>query len=160
MQALTGLSGLSGLVRGFSPEQLSGLKLWLKADAITGPNDGDPVTTWPDSSGNGNDATQATAAKKPTYKAGIQNGRPVIRFDGVDDILATPSVTMATAFTLFAVASRPWNTAKYAPLLGCGYDSAAGKGLFHAGGTTSDWVSKDIVLFGDGFSSGRAPRAI
>ncbi len=46
--------------------------------------DGAAVATWPDSSGNGYDATQATAAAKPTYKAGIRNGKPVVRFDGGD----------------------------------------------------------------------------
>jgi hypothetical protein len=49
--------------------------------------DGDPVATWSDLSGNGNHATQATASKKPTYKTSIVNGRPVVRFDGVDDWL-------------------------------------------------------------------------
>ena len=31
----------------------SGLTLWLKADAITGLNNGDKVASWPDSSGSG-----------------------------------------------------------------------------------------------------------
>lgn len=75
----------------FSPADISGLKLWLKADAITGLNDGDPVTTWNDSSGQGNNATQATAAKKPTYQTNELNGKPIVRFDGTDDFLATAS---------------------------------------------------------------------
>ncbi len=56
------------------------LQLWLKADAITGLNDGDRVTTWIDSSGNSRDATQSVAADKPTYKINIINGKPVVRF--------------------------------------------------------------------------------
>ncbi len=56
------------------------LQLWLKADAITGLNDGDRVTTWIDSSGNSRDATQSVAADKPTYKTNILNGKPVVRF--------------------------------------------------------------------------------
>jgi len=63
------------------------LKVWLKADAITGLNDGDAVGTWSDQSGNGYDATQPTSAKRPIYKTGILNGKPVVRFDGVDDQL-------------------------------------------------------------------------
>lgn len=67
----------------------SGLKLHLKADAITGVADGGAVATWPDSSGNAFDATEAT--NQPTYKTGIVNGRPIVRFDGTDDrlIIAT-----------------------------------------------------------------------
>ena len=69
----------------FTPKSIPGLKLWLKADAITGLVDNDPVGTWPDVSGNGNDAIQLTAAQKPLYKIAILNGYPVVRFDGVDD---------------------------------------------------------------------------
>ena len=56
--------------------RLAGLVLWLSASAIGGLADGDPVVTWPDSSGQGNDVTQATASKRPLYKTAIQNGRP------------------------------------------------------------------------------------
>lgn len=73
----------------FKPTQIPGCQLWLPADRITGLNNGDPVTTWKDESGNGRNATQDTAAKKPTYKRGIINGLPVVRFDGVDDVLVT-----------------------------------------------------------------------
>jgi len=73
-------------VAAFSPDDVSGLSLWLKADALS-LNDGDPVTTWTDSSTNSNDATQATAAKKPTFKTNIVNSQPVVRFDGTDDEL-------------------------------------------------------------------------
>jgi len=75
----------------FSPSDVAGLQLWLAADQITGLSDGDPVTAWPDQSGNGNDAAQATGAKKPTFKTAIQNGEPVVRFDGIDDTLVIPS---------------------------------------------------------------------
>lgn len=80
----------------------NGLVLWLAADKQTGLNDGDPVGTWTDFSGQGNHATQATAAKKPLYKTNILNGRPVMRFDGVDDELAPATIT-AARFTIFCV---------------------------------------------------------
>lgn len=101
MRAITGLSGLSGLVgAAFAPDQVTGLTLWLKADAIAGLSDGDPVGTWSDSSGQGNHATQATAAKKPTYKTNIINGLPAVRFDGVDDYLqaSIPDLRNGLAF--------------------------------------------------------------
>lgn len=89
---------------GFSPADIPGLQLWLEADKITGLNDGDPVTTWEDSSVNNNDATQATAAKKPLYKVNIVNGKPAVRFDATDDILVSTFATLAQPLTLIAVA--------------------------------------------------------
>jgi hypothetical protein len=80
----------------FDPASISGLTLWLKADAIAGLSDGDPVGTWADASGNGNDAVQATESFKPTYKINLVNGLPVVRFDGVDDLLTTPALNLGT----------------------------------------------------------------
>jgi len=59
---------------------VAGLKLWLKADAITGLNAGDPVSTWPDSSGNGYAATQATPANQPQFHTNVLNGLPAVWF--------------------------------------------------------------------------------
>ena len=66
---------------------------WLRADAITGLNDGDPVSTWIPQV-YGNDAIQ-TGINRPLYKAGILNGKPVVRFDGTDDFY-TDFFTMGT----------------------------------------------------------------
>ena len=71
----------------FDPASLPGLALWLKADAITGLSDGDPVGSWADSSSAGNDTSQTDSAKKPLYKTNILNGLPVVRFDGSNDTL-------------------------------------------------------------------------
>lgn len=58
-------------------------------------NDG-YVTTWYDQSGNGNDATQATAATQPQIVSGgsviLENGKPVVSPDGVDDILNNSAI--------------------------------------------------------------------
>lgn len=52
------------------PDSISDLELWLKADAITGLDDGDEISMWVDSSGNGNDATGVVQTSlKPTWKA-------------------------------------------------------------------------------------------
>lgn len=58
----------------------SGLKLWLKADAITGANDGNFIGAWPDSSGNGNNVSHTNTNRWPTYRTNVQNGYPVVRF--------------------------------------------------------------------------------
>ena len=73
----------------FLPSQISGLKLWLKADSLS-LSDGDAVGTWADQSGNANDATQTTAVNKPSFKTNIVNSKPVIRFDGVNDYFSLP----------------------------------------------------------------------
>ncbi len=85
------------------PPQFVNLRVWLKADAIMGLVDDDPVATWIDSSGYGNDATQATSSKRPTYKTGIQNGLPAVRFDATDDGMVTPLVIAALPVTAIVV---------------------------------------------------------
>src|SRR5687768_11145672 len=96
------------------PSDIAGLKLWLKADAITGLADGDPVTTWADSSGEGNDFTQGTAGNKPIYKTSILFGLPVVRFDGTDDVLlgGDLSADFPSAATLF-VLFKPNSDTRY-----------------------------------------------
>jgi Big-like domain-containing protein/fibronectin type III domain protein len=66
------------------PNELSGLKLWLKADAGVTNDASDRVSGWADQSGNNNHGSQTTAANKPLYVANVLNGKPVIRFDGTN----------------------------------------------------------------------------
>jgi hypothetical protein len=66
-----------------------GAELWQDT-ARTSPAlaDGDPVAALGDRSGSGNHFLQATASKRPTLKLGVTpTGRPVVRFDGVDDFM-------------------------------------------------------------------------
>lgn len=49
--------------------------------------DGNAVAGWADKSGNGNHLQQATAGSRGLYKTAIQNGRSVLRLDGVDDFI-------------------------------------------------------------------------
>ncbi len=100
-RAVYDLSGAEVGTKG-EPELISGLVAWYAADAIA-LNDGDPVGTWEDSSVNNNDATQATAANKPTYKTNILNGLPVVRFDGTNDYLAANGLG-----TLISGADKPF----------------------------------------------------
>lgn len=93
--------------------EIAGLTLWLKADgtlwqdsARTTPvaADSDPVGAWDDASGNNAHATQATAGNRPTYRTGIVNGKPILRFDGSSDRLGGSSASAATKpFTVFGV---------------------------------------------------------
>jgi hypothetical protein len=101
------VSGMGGDFPDTGPAiPLTNLALWLKADAIVGLNDNDPVTTWEDSSSENNDATQGTAANKPLYKTGIINGLPVVRFDASNDFMDTPdNAFVANPFSIFMVFS-------------------------------------------------------
>lgn len=74
----------------FTPTDIAGLQLWLKADSLS-LSDNDPISTWTDSSGNGNNAT-GTLTARPLYKTNIINSLPVVRFDGSNDNLVITDV--------------------------------------------------------------------
>jgi hypothetical protein len=65
------------------------------------------VTTLYDQSGNGRNATQTTAGNQPRIvNSGAleaSNGKPEIRFDGVDDYLAAASPLIGTTHSLFVL---------------------------------------------------------
>ena len=88
----------------FTPDQLPNLLLWLAADLGLSLSDNDPVVTWPDQSGNGNDAAQAIAGERALFKIGILNGQPVLRFDGANDNYDLSSdVILAADLSIFIV---------------------------------------------------------
>lgn len=92
----------------FSPSDIAGLRLWTQADNLVLSND-DPVSTWADLSGNSNDFTSTTTLR-PLYKTNIQNGKPVVRFDGVNDFMekATPTgLDGGTGMTIFIIMKNP-----------------------------------------------------
>lgn len=91
----------------FDPRRLGSLAIWLDASQLFGVADGAEVATWNDLSGNGNDATQSTSSKRPTYQTNILNGRPALQFDGVDDFLATAVLSYPQPNTVFVVVSTP-----------------------------------------------------
>lgn len=87
----------------------STLKLWLKADAITGLSDNQLVSSWTDSSENGNTMTQSTSINKPTYKTGIVNSKPVVRFAAASATQVLGPLNMnitPSAFTYMVVAKN------------------------------------------------------
>lgn len=66
-------------------------------------NDSD-VTTWYDKGPDGQDLSQTTAANKPHYIHSGLNGKPVLRSDGVDDIMESGNIdwsSTTSAFVLF-----------------------------------------------------------
>lgn len=111
-QAVTNNSTQSA---GFTPP--SGTFGWWKADAITGLVNNDPVSAWNDSSTSGYNVANSGSGR-PTYKTGLQNGLPGVRFDGSDDVLyfdagfgarSQPfAVHCVMAFKNLATASAPF----------------------------------------------------
>lgn len=78
----------------WNPASIAGLQLWLDANQITGLNDGDPVATWSDLSGNSRDNTQATVSKRPIWKT------TYVQFDGVDDFMTGALPNISQPFTV------------------------------------------------------------
>ena len=75
-----------------APTDISGLKLWLDANDLDGdgsaannPSNGAAVATWVDKSGAGNNATQSTSAKRPTFVTSGLNSKPTVNFSGSDN---------------------------------------------------------------------------
>lgn len=84
----------------FSPTTLGGLQLWLRGDKGTTIATG--VSTWADQSVGGNNATQATGAKQPTYAT------PLLSSDGtkalqLDQQIVTGAMTLAVDFKFDSV---------------------------------------------------------
>ena len=82
-----------GVPESWTPSNLSAgvtLSLWLKGDTgLTGTTTGSDffVSGWADQSGNSNDASQSTAASKPTTVPSGLNNYQTIKFDGTDDFM-------------------------------------------------------------------------
>lgn len=82
--AQTGPGGISG----------SNNQLWLKStEGLT--LNGSTVSAWADQSGNGHSVVQSTASEQPLLVTNEMNGKPVIRFDGVDDFLFTGGLALS-----------------------------------------------------------------
>jgi lysophospholipase L1-like esterase len=81
----------------------AGLQLWAEAD-VPALNDGDPVTTWTDQSGLANHPLGA-GGTRPTYKAAVLAGRPVLRFTaGGGSVLDIAAFAVAQPATHYIVA--------------------------------------------------------
>lgn len=85
---------------------VSGLILWLEGYALE-LDDGDPIATWEDLSGQGNDATQPTPANQPTFKTNVINGLPVARFSAGHRLLLPDLYSGASEGEVFVVLELP-----------------------------------------------------
>ncbi len=117
-----------GWEAGLYAKNVSGLKAWFKADAITGLSDGAAVSTWDDSSASNYDLTQGGGINQPLYKTNIINGKPVVRFDGSNDYMQNTSIsgfTSAASVLLMQKINGNQNAGSYE----LGYNSGVNTGI-------------------------------
>lgn len=128
------------------PLPTANIEVWYKADAITGLNDGDLLTAWPDSSGNGYVTNQPFSTHAPAYKTGIANGKPVVRFSSArGDGVRSSAPTSAANQTLFAVV-RPTGTSG-TPVIRCPDVAAL---LLRLSSGKADLVRSGVSIIGTG----------
>lgn len=133
-------AGITAHAQPLMPDWLEALapSIWFPADHLTGIVDGGSVATYVDWSGNGRDATQATGAKQPTFKASDFAGKPTVRGDGSADRMATGAVDLSTAtgLSIFAAIKDTETALKVAFSAGGGgtgfefYPNGNGAGTF------------------------------
>lgn len=124
----------------------NGLKVWLKADALS-LTEGAAVSSWTDSSGENNHATQATGSKQPSYHLGVLNDLPTVRFDGTADVLELPN--FASGFTegeFFVVMKGVSDT---------GPDFGSTPWRFGMSGNRDHWAYQDGNVYSDWGSTTR-----
>ena len=99
----------------WNPSNLtSTLTMWFKADSsdLAALSDGDSVSSWTNQATPQN-VTQGTALRQPTLQTNELNGKPVVRFDGTNDILSDGIVTdlnVGTGDIWFATVGKMTNT--------------------------------------------------
>lgn len=94
-----------------SPDDVSGLLVWFKADSgvfsdagSTPATNGDTVQQWNDQSGNAIHSSQATSGSRPTYRTNQINGLPAIDF-ATSKWMAFTEQSL-TDFSIFVVAKQ------------------------------------------------------
>jgi len=102
-----GLGAASQQGGGFTPPDIAGNVLWLRADNGYTLDGSGNVSQWNDFSGSGNNVSQGTAGKRPAYQAtGGPNGTPALAFvAGSSQSLdgSTSVVASKTNLTIFIV---------------------------------------------------------
>jgi len=120
----------------------AGLQAHFDASAIQGVLDGSQVDTWPDQSGNGNDATQGNTSYQPVFVANALNGLPVLRFD--EDWFGFNRVDIRTVF--FVLNEAPGTAPNWRPMIADSSDFR-----WHRGADNTFWSEpwgRDIVSDG------------
>jgi hypothetical protein len=116
----------------FIPPSSANLKFWLKPESLSALSNNDPVSTWPDSSGNSHDVT-AAGGVRPLYKTNQLNGMAGVAFDGIDDFLFNANSPQAsTVYTMFMVLKFTSASGTEVPFR---IGESAGYGMYKSSGT-------------------------
>jgi hypothetical protein len=84
--------------------QLTNCYAWFKPESLASSySNGDAISSWADSSGNGRDVSQATSANQPLAFANAINGYMAADFDGINDFLSSASYTQSGDVAVTAV---------------------------------------------------------
>lgn len=82
-----------------SPSDISGLLFWYKTESLVGPSNGNPISSWPDASGNGRTATPNGTGF--IYRTNVVNSRAVVEV--ASDYAPFTSANLGTSHTVFVV---------------------------------------------------------
>ena len=101
-------------------------KVWLDAHSINS-IDGSLVSSWADLSGNGMNFVQGTGLRQPIYSSLGIAGLPAVTFDGINDVLVSPSnpALETNTMTYFMVYDRTTLTSDI--MINMGYASPLNK---------------------------------
>ncbi len=105
----------------------SDIRLWVKADSISAAN-GDPVTSWHDSGGDANHASELT--NPPSFLSNAQNSLPAVRFTGGSQVMTTQNNTGITGnpdFTAFVVTRVNGTGTNYPAFFQLGQSTSTGQ---------------------------------
>lgn len=150
--------------RGFLPTMIAGIQMRLIAGVGVTVDGSTNVQTWADQSGNGNNASQGTAANRPAFISSnaAVGGRSTVRFLGAGSKWLTHSLgAMASNFTVWAMVCS--DTGSGATNFQVLYGNNGGAFLLSNGtGTGGDWGcylngyidSTKGILDGNGHSLG------
>ena len=127
-------SGASGGGTDFSPDALSGLKAWFKADSGvlktdgSTAGDGDSVAIWQDQSGGGFHLAQVDGAKQPVLTPSAIGAHAALRFDaGSRYMLTTTGPSMDMSELTIAVVFRSLSPEPYQRLVVLGPTGPTGE---------------------------------
>lgn len=131
-----------GVAPVFNPTTISGLVTWQKADGLTGLANNAPVSSFTDFSGNARHAT-ATLTARPLWIENAINGLPIVRFDGINDVMLFPTIPANLFVTGFFVVKSS-NLTSGRKLLAT-VASGTITGVYHGGNDVTKWQTRNLA---------------
>src|SRR5688572_1601595 len=124
---------------------MTNITLWLGADGAGGKNPASYVNRWLDESSRATDAIQTTGSQQPVWVGNAVNGRPVLRFDGTNDMLRLVTSPGTNEFSVFVVARPEASHEIDVELSSSGNPAWSGQRFIVACGADSDTINSFMV---------------